>query len=141
MLKSIWIVLTTFVVIYWKTRLGEEIAKARRLTVNPATSKKMTQEELADAAELCRNTIGLFERGKRAPDVDELRKIARVLSKDRFEIDDNLRIEFTRNGKPHLEPVAHQLTLKFDEGESVNVRIECKSDGLIIMKADRTRIV
>jgi transcriptional regulator with XRE-family HTH domain len=126
--------LTTFVVIDWKTRLGEEIAKARRLTLNPATSKKMTQEELADAADLCRNTIGMFERGERAPDFDELRQIARVLSKDQFEIDDNLRIEFTRNGKPHLEPIAQQLILRFDEGESVEVRIECVSEGLIIKK-------
>jgi transcriptional regulator with XRE-family HTH domain len=126
--------LTTFVVIDWKTRLGEEIAKARRLTLNPATSKKMTQEELADAADLCRNTIGMFERGERAPDVDELRKIAVVLSKDQFEIDDNLRIEFNRNGKPHLEPVAQQLILRFDEGESVEVRIECVSEGLMIKK-------
>lgn len=121
-------------VIDWKTRLGEEIAKARRLTLNPATSKKMTQEELADAADLCRNTIGMFERGERAPDFDELRQIARVLSKDQFEIDDNLRIEFTRNGKPHLEPIAQQLILRFDEGESVEVRIECVSEGLIIKK-------
>lgn len=121
-------------VINWKTRLGEEIAKARRLTLNPATSKKMTQEELADAADLCRNTIGMFERGERAPDFDELRQIARVLSKDQFEIDDNLRIEFTRNGKPHLEPIAQQLILRFDEGESVEVRIECVSEGLIIKK-------
>jgi transcriptional regulator with XRE-family HTH domain len=125
------------VVTDWKTRLGEEIARARRLTLNPATSKKMTQEELADAADLCRNTIGMFERGSRAPNVDELRKIAAVLAKNQFEIDDNLRIEFNRNGKPHLEPVAHQLTLKFDEGESVNVRIECVSEGLVITKVNR----
>lgn len=121
----------------WKKRLGEEIARARRLTVSPATSKKMTQEELADAASLCRNTIGLFERGKRAPDVDELRKIAAVLAKDQFEIDDNLRIEFNRNGKPNIEPVAQQLTLKFDDGQSVDVRIECVSEGLIITKVNR----
>ncbi|MGB8131902.1 MAG: helix-turn-helix transcriptional regulator [Candidatus Angelobacter sp.] len=97
----------------------------------------MTQGELALAASLCRNTIGMFERGERAPDVDELRKIAAVLAKDQFEIDDNLRIEFSRNGKPHVEPIAHQLTLKFDEGESVNVRIECVSEGLVITKVKR----
>jgi hypothetical protein len=57
-------------------------------------------------------------------------------SKDRFEIDDNLRIEFSRNGKPRLEPVAQQLVLKFDYGESVNVRIECVSDVLIIKKVN-----
>ena len=121
-------------VIDWKKRLGEEIAKARRLTINPATSKKMTQDELADAARLSRNTIGLFERGLRAPDVDDLRKIAGVLSKDQFEIDDNLRIEFTRNGKPHLEPIPQQLILKFDDGQMVDVRIECITEGLIIRK-------
>lgn len=121
----------------WKTRLGEEIAKERRLTLNPTTNKKMTQEELADAADLCRNTIGLFERGERAPDLAELRTIAGILSKDQFEIDDNLRIEFSRNGKPHLEPVAQQLTLKFDDGQSVDVRIECVSEGLIITKVNR----
>lgn len=121
-------------VIDWKRRLGEEIARARRMTVSPATSKKMTQEELADKASLCRNTIGMFERGERAPDVDELRKIAAVLSKDQFEIDENLRIEFNRNGKVHLEPVAQQLTLTFDQGESVDVRIECVSQGLVIKK-------
>jgi DNA-binding XRE family transcriptional regulator len=97
----------------------------------------MTQGELARAASLCRNTIGMFERGERAPDVDERRKIAAVLAKDQFEIDDNFRIEFSRNGKPHVEPIAHQLTLKFDEGESVNVRIECVSEGLVITKVKR----
>jgi transcriptional regulator with XRE-family HTH domain len=132
--KSTDLVLTTFVVTEWKKRLGEEIARARRQTLSPVTSKKMTQEQLADAASLCRNTIGMFERGERAPDVDELRKIAVVLAKDQFEIDDNLRIEFNRNGKPHLEPVAQQLTLRFDDGESVSVRIECVSEGLIIKK-------
>jgi transcriptional regulator with XRE-family HTH domain len=125
------------VVIDWKKRLGEEIARARRQTLSPTTSKKMTQGELARAASLCRNTIGMFERGERAPDVDELRKIAAVLAKDQFEIDDNFRIEFSRNGKPHVEPIAHQLTLKFDEGESVNVRIECVSEGLVITKVKR----
>jgi len=118
----------------WKERLGDEIARARRQTPGTATSRRMTQKELADAALLCRNTIGMFERGERAPDVDELRKIAGVLNKDVFEIDDNLRIEFNRNGKVHLEPASQQLTLRFDEGESVSVRIECVSEGLIIKK-------
>src|SRR5882672_6618398 len=112
----------------WKERLGDEIARARRQTPGTATSRRMTQKELADAALLCRNTIGMFERGERAPDVDELRKIAGVLNKDVFEIDDNLRIEFNRNGKVHLEPASQQLTLRFDEGESVSVRIECVSE-------------
>jgi transcriptional regulator with XRE-family HTH domain len=118
----------------WKKRLGEEIARARHLKLNPATSKKMTQGELADAASLCRNTIGMFERGERAPDVGELRKIAEALSKNQFEIDEHLRIEFNRNGKVHLEPVVQQLTLKFDEGEAVDVRIECVAEGLRIRK-------
>jgi transcriptional regulator with XRE-family HTH domain len=126
--------LTTFVVIDWKRRLGEEIARARRMTVSPTTSRKMTQEELAEKASLCRNTIGMFERGERAPDVDELRKIAAVLSKEQFEIADDLRIQFNRNGKAHPEPVAQQLTLKFEDGESVDVRIECKRDSLVIKK-------
>lgn len=94
----------------------------------------MTQDELADAAELSRNTIGMFERGQRAPNVDELRKIAETVAQYEFEIDDHLRIEFTKNGRPKLEPVIQQMTFRFDEGEAVSLRIECASEGLTIKK-------
>jgi transcriptional regulator with XRE-family HTH domain len=123
----------------WKQKLGHELRRAR-------DSKGMTQQQLREALlrrglSLSLPTIGYYERGERAPDFDDLRNFAAVLKADHFQIDEQVRIEFNRNGKPRLEPVAQQLTLKFEDGESVEVRIECKSDGLIIMKADRTRIV
>jgi transcriptional regulator with XRE-family HTH domain len=119
----------------WKQKLGKEIRRARE-------SRGMTQKGLREALlrkgfKFSLPTIGYYERGERVPDFDDLRNFAEVLSRDRFEIEDNLRIEFSRNGKARLEPVAQQLTLKFDEGESVAVRIECVSEGLIITKVNR----
>jgi transcriptional regulator with XRE-family HTH domain len=116
----------------WKQKLGQELRRARDL-------KGMTQQDLRQALKrkgvsLSLPTIGFYEKGKRAPDFDDLRKIAIVLGKDQFQIEDDLRIEFNRNGKPHLEPVAQQLSLTFDEGKSVDVRIECVTEGLIIRK-------
>jgi transcriptional regulator with XRE-family HTH domain len=123
----------------WKQKLGHELRKARDL-------RGMTQQQLREALlrrglSLSLPTIGYYERGERAPDFDDLRNFAAVLKADHFQVDEQVRIEFNRNGKPRPEPVSQQLTLKFEDGESVDVRIECKSDGLIIMKADKTRIV
>jgi len=94
----------------------------------------MTQDQLADAAGLSRNSIGQYERGKRAPNIEDLRKIAAALRADRFEVDDKLRIEFTLNGRPHLEPVPQQLRLDFDENGGVTVRIQSANEGLIVEK-------
>lgn len=119
----------------WKQKLGKELRKARE-------SRGLTQKELREALlrkglKFSLPTIGYYERGERAPDFDDLRNFAEILSRDRFEIEDNLRIEFNRNGKPRLEPIAQQLILKFDDGNSVDVRIECVGEGLIIKKANR----
>jgi len=121
---------TTTVVNDWKKRLGEEIAKARRRR----QPEQLTQEELADAAGLSRNSIGHYERGERAPDIDDLRKIAIALSTEHFDLDDNLRIEFSANGKRRLEPLPQQLTLNFDEGGGVSIRIQPTDHGLVIKK-------
>jgi transcriptional regulator with XRE-family HTH domain len=123
------------VIMHWKQKLGQELRKARE-------SKGMTQQELREellrsGLSLCLPTIGYYERGERAPDFGDLRNFAAVLKTDHFQIDEHVRIEFNRNGKPRPGPVAQQLTLKFEDGESVDVRIECKGDGLIIMKANR----
>src|SRR5947207_2401685 len=100
--------LTTIVVKTWSQKLGEEIAKARRRA-------RITQEELHRAIGLSRNSIGLYERGERAPDFDVLRKIATALSADAFEIDDGLRVVFTRTGEvPRPNVQTQQLVLNFD---------------------------
>lgn len=94
----------------------------------------MTQDELADAAGLSRNSIGQYERGQRAPNIEDLRKIAAALGAKSFEVDDNLRIEFTPNGKPHLEAAPQQLHLDFNENGQVTVKIQAVKDGLIVEK-------
>jgi transcriptional regulator with XRE-family HTH domain len=116
----------------WKQKLGKELRRARE-------TRRMTQQELRDA--LLRNglslslpTIGYYERGERAPNFDDLRNFAAVLKADYFEIDDHLRIEFRKNGKPHVEPVAQQLNLDFDDNGGVTIRIEPVRQGLIIKK-------
>jgi transcriptional regulator with XRE-family HTH domain len=117
------------VVTAWKKRLGEEIGKARRLH-----SDHLTQEQLAEIAGLCRNSIGHYERGERAPDFDELRRIAIALSREHFDVDENIRIEFSPNGKTHLQTPPQQLNLDFDENHGVSVRIEPVGQGLVIRK-------
>ena|SRR2546426_8732549 len=110
-----------------KQGLGKEIEQARR-------RKGWTQEELALKAEFHVNTIGSYERNQRIPDFDELRRIAAVLSVDHFQINDDIRVEFSANGKPHQEPLPEQLTLNLDEDGGVNVRIQPANYSVIIRK-------
>ena len=79
-------------------------------------------------------TIGNYERGERAPDIEDLRQIAAALKEDHFEVDDNFRVEFGPNGKPHPEPLPQQLDLLFDNNNGVNVRIESVGQGLVVKK-------
>jgi transcriptional regulator with XRE-family HTH domain len=111
----------------WKQKLGEDIERARR-------RKGWNQEYLAGRVGLHPNTIGKYERGATAPDFDELQKIANALGEPRFEISDEIRIEFGKNGRPHPESVAQQLTIKFDDSRGVEVRIEPTTDGITIKK-------
>ncbi len=41
--------------------------------------RKMSQEQLAEAADLHRNMIGLLERGRRSPSLETVVKIAEAL--------------------------------------------------------------
>ncbi|MGC2108051.1 MAG: helix-turn-helix transcriptional regulator [Candidatus Korobacteraceae bacterium] len=115
----------------WRARLGNSIERARR-------KANMTQDDLHEAVGLSRNTIGLYERGERAPDFDVLRRIAAAVSVDQFEVDDNIRISFTQNGHKQLtEPEPKQFVLNFDgtNGDGTNgvsVRIEPVAGGLMI---------
>jgi transcriptional regulator with XRE-family HTH domain len=111
----------------WKQKLGEEIERARR-------KRGWNQGDLASHVGVHLNTIGKYERGATAPDFDDLQKIANALGEPRFEISDEIRIEFGRNGRPHPAPVAQQLTIKFDDKKGVDVRIEPTTDGVIIKK-------
>ncbi len=111
----------------WKQKLGEDVRRARN-------KKGWNQEDLAALAGLHPNTIGNYERGRRAPDFDDLQKIANALGEPRFEISDEIRIEFGKNGRPHLAPVAQQLTIKFDDKKGVDVRIEPTTEGITIRK-------
>ena len=111
----------------WKQKLGEGIERARR-------KKGWNQEDLASHVGLHHNTIGYYERGARAPDFDVLQKIANALGEPRFEISDEIRIEFGKNGRPHPAAVAQQLTIKFDDNKGVDVRIEPTTEGVTIRK-------
>ena len=116
-------------VMNWKERLGQEIEKARR-----RHPQHMTQEQLAEAAKLSRNSICHYERGERAPDFEDLRKIAAALATDHFVAADNMRIEFSANGHGHLQPLPQQLNLDFDHDHGVSVRIQATNQGLVIKK-------
>jgi len=111
----------------WKQRLGEEIERARR-------KKGWTQDQLRLEVGFSVNAIGQYERGERAPDFERLQKIAAALAADRFQVDDNMRIEFSANGNARAEPPAQQLDLDFDENRGVTVRIEPTKEGLAIKK-------
>ena len=102
----------------WKQSLGEDIEKARRIAGK-------TQDEVAHASGLARNTIGHYERGERAPDFDILKKIASAVSRKHFDVGEEIRILFTDNEKQApLDPVERQLTLSFDANGGVTVRIQ-----------------
>lgn len=66
-------------------RLGQRIAELRR-------SRKLTQEQLAEAIGLSVEFISLVERGVNAPSVANLEKFAKVLKVD-------VRDLFTFEGK------------------------------------------
>jgi len=80
------------------------------------------------------NSLGLYERGERSPDIDTLLKIAEILGSDHFQVDDNLRIEFRKNGRARPVLLPQQLRLDFDAGGGVNVRIEPTGEGLLVRK-------
>lgn len=54
---------------------GEQLAAARR-------AKGMTQEALSQAADVARNTISSWERGRTVPDIDTVRKLSDILGCD-----------------------------------------------------------
>jgi transcriptional regulator with XRE-family HTH domain len=116
----------------WKQKLGESMRKARN-------RKHLTRGELREALrttgfEISINSLGLYERGERSPDIDTLLKIAEVLGSEYFDVDDNLQVEFRKNGgrRPLMTP--QQLKLDFDENGGVNIRIEQATDGLVLKK-------
>ena len=114
------IVIATIVAMRWKEKLGEEIRRAR-------AKKGMTQEKLQEALQLAGlklslTTLKYYESGKWAPDFGDLRTIAQALDADYFEIDDNIRVDFSPNGKLRLDTLPQQLTLDLDAEGRVNIR-------------------
>jgi transcriptional regulator with XRE-family HTH domain len=104
----------------WKEKLGVEIRKAR-------ARKGITQEKFQEALQLAGlklslTTLKYYEGGKWAPDFGDLRTIAQVLGTDYFEIDDNIRVDFSSNGKLVLETLPQQLTLDLDADGRVLIR-------------------
>lgn len=104
----------------WKTKLGHEIRKARAL-------KGLTQERLQEALQLAGvkmslTTLKAYESGKWAPDFGDLRTIAQVLDTDYFEIDDNMRVDFSPSGKIRLEQLPQQLTLEMETDGMIYIR-------------------
>jgi transcriptional regulator with XRE-family HTH domain len=130
--KSIFIKNPTIVAMEWKKKLGGELRLARK-------KKKWTLEQLRDELDranfkISLNTLGHYERGERAPDFDDLRRMAAVLSTPRFEIAEDLRIEFSPNGH-HPVPSPQQLTLNFDPDGGVTIRIQPTGTQVTIKKA------
>jgi len=110
----------TIIAMVWKEKLGEEIRRAR-------AKKGMTQEKLQEALQLAGlklslTTLKYYESGKWAPDFGDLRTIAQVLDADYFKIDDNIRVDFSPNGKLRLDTLPQQLTLDLDAEGRVNIR-------------------
>lgn len=103
----------------WKEKLGEAIRAAR-------ARKGMTQEQLQKALEvaglsLSLTTLKYYESGKRAPDFGDLRTIAHALEADYFEIDEDMRVDFSDSGQLRLAPLPQQLTLDMDAEGNVNI--------------------
>jgi transcriptional regulator with XRE-family HTH domain len=116
----------------WKEKLGQQIRRAR-------AQKGLTQERLHEALLLAGlrmslTTLKSYESGKWAPDFGDLRTIAQVLETDYFEIDDNIRVDFSPNGKLRLEPLPQQLTLDMDAEGKINIRRQPTNHGAIIKK-------
>jgi Predicted transcription factor, homolog of eukaryotic MBF1 len=111
----------------WKQELGIKIEQARR-------KKGWTQGNLASQVHLHHNTIGLFERGERVPDFEQLQRLAGALGQDHFYVGENIRIDFAANGSTHPPATSQQLELQFDEQEGVNVRIESHGQGILIKR-------
>lgn len=116
----------------WKEKLGREIRKARN-------RRALTQEKLHEALELSGLKISLttlkaYESGKWAPDFGDLRLIAQVLGTDYFEIDDNIRVDFSPSGNLRLASLPQQLTLEMDSEGKVNIRRQPSSHGGMVEK-------
>lgn len=111
----------------WKQELGSKIEQARN-------KKGWTQKDLGIQAHFHYNTIGSYERGERAPDFEELKRLAEALEQDHFYVGENIRIDFVPNGRPHPQPIPQQLELQFDEKKGVNLRIESHGQGILIKR-------
>ena len=53
---------------------------------------------------------------------------------DYFEIDDNLRVDFSPNGKLRIEALPQQLTLDLDAEGRVNIRRQPSNENALITK-------
>ncbi|MGN1125516.1 MAG: helix-turn-helix domain-containing protein [Candidatus Gastranaerophilaceae bacterium] len=58
------------------------------------TKQKLSQEQLADRAELNKNTLGLIERGECTPSIETANDIAKALNLSLIELIDVDRINF-----------------------------------------------
>jgi transcriptional regulator with XRE-family HTH domain len=107
----------------------QEIRKARK-------RKGITQEQLHVALltaglSVSVTTLKAYESGKWSPDFGDLRTIAHVLETTYFEIDDNIRVDFSPNGMLQLEPLPQQLVLNLDPAGRVNIRIQPSNDDAV----------
>ena len=116
----------------WKEKLGDEIRRARN-------KRGLTQEKLQEALqiaglELSLTTLKAYESGKWAPSFGDLRTIAHVLEADYFEIDNDIRVDFSKNGKLRLEALPQQLNLDLDDQGNLNIRRSSSNRGAVIKK-------
>jgi len=91
----------------WKVDLGRLIAEARQ-------ELGLTQEDLAVAAKITPRTLINYETGRRAPNVDTLRRIAQSVGKTEFALD-GYRIVIQLTPEPEKPKAAEQLRLEYDK--------------------------
>ena len=75
---------------------GEQLIAARK-------AKGMTQEALASAAAVTRQTISSWERGRTLPDIDSVRRLSDVLGVDLTQVDEGQSAALAAEAVPEVE--------------------------------------
>lgn len=92
------------------------------------TARKLTQEDLADKADLSVTFIGTTERGKNIPSVKTCQKIAKVLGVPLYEL---FKFEEQTKQEKSIELFALQLK---GEGSKKKVHLILEIGGLLLKK-------
>ncbi len=100
--------------------IGEQIKDLR-------IKNNMTQQDLADTLSVAKSTIGMWENGKREPDLDTIKRIAKFfgVSTDRLisyeEEWDKAAEAFEKESQNDAKILMNYLSKLFDDAESVRI--------------------